>query len=147
MPERMLPRTATSLIDRLWHTLPESRRTSFLKGHPLVWRLYRYLADGIWFKPIPKGRYLVTWKGLIITIPENDCSLIKEVFQERVYEQFFSCGEGDSVVDIGAHVGCFTMKAAKAVGNQGLVIAIEPEPENLAMLDENIRRNKLTNVK
>ncbi|MBA7692614.1 hypothetical protein ES703_101181 [subsurface metagenome] len=54
---------------------------------------------------------------------------------------------GDIVIDIGAHAGMFTVKAAKLVGDKGLVIAIEPEPRNLAILQHNIESHSLTNVK
>jgi len=49
------------------------------------------------------------------------------------------------VLDIGAHIGAFTLKAAKAVGPGGMVVAVEPEsrnvePEsmNFALLSENV---------
>jgi len=63
------------------------------------------------------------------------------------YEQFFNISKGDIVVDIGAHVGTFTVEAAKKVGAQGLVVAIEPEPRNLRLLKHNVEHNMLTNVR
>lgn len=50
---------------------------------------------------------------------------------------------GASVVDCGAHIGLQTMLAARAAGSAGRVIAIEPEPENLAFLRQNIAANGL----
>ncbi|MHA1930720.1 MAG: FkbM family methyltransferase [Candidatus Thorarchaeota archaeon] len=54
---------------------------------------------------------------------------------------------GDTVVDIGAHIGFYTLMASKAVGPQGKVIAIEPDPRNLSILRQNICANNLRNVK
>jgi FkbM family methyltransferase len=51
-----------------------------------------------------------------------------------------------TVVDIGAHVGYYTLLSAHAVGWRGRVVAVEPEPGNAALLRENIRRNRLRNV-
>lgn len=48
---------------------------------------------------------------------------------------------GDTVVDVGANVGCFTALLAQAVGPAGRVHAIEPEPGNLALLRQSVSRN------
>jgi FkbM family methyltransferase len=49
-------------------------------------------------------------------------------------------------LDIGAHIGRYALEIAKAVGEKGLVIAIEPQPENYACLVKNIRLNKFENI-
>ena len=51
------------------------------------------------------------------------------------------------VVDAGANIGMFTIRAARKVGDSGVVIAVEPQPDNITFLRENIRLNELTNVK
>jgi FkbM family methyltransferase len=53
---------------------------------------------------------------------------------------------GSTVVDIGAHVGYYTLLSARTVGWRGRVIAVEPDPDNAALLRENVRRNRLRNV-
>ncbi len=50
------------------------------------------------------------------------------------------------MIDIGAHIGTFTLKAAKTVGGQGRVVAIEPNPETFAKLRDNVAFNKFTQV-
>lgn len=72
--------------------------------------------------------------------------ILNEIFNENVYENFVHINKGDIVIDAGAHLGLFTVKAAKIVGNEGKVIAIEPEPGNLEILNRNIKLNKLKNV-
>jgi FkbM family methyltransferase len=54
--------------------------------------------------------------------------------------------EGDIFVDIGSHIGYFTLLAASLVGEKGNVLAFEPEPVNYNLLLENIKRNGLQNV-
>jgi len=50
------------------------------------------------------------------------------------------------VVDIKAHIGVYTIKTAKVVGNKGLVLGIEPDPENYNLLIKNIKINNYTNI-
>jgi FkbM family methyltransferase len=53
---------------------------------------------------------------------------------------------GQTVYDVGANIGFFTILCARLVGPQGKVYAFEPIPENLVTLRHNIALNKLTNV-
>ena len=53
---------------------------------------------------------------------------------------------GDVVLDIGAHIGYYTLIFAKLVGSSGKVFAFEPEPQNFALLQNNVRGNEYTNV-
>jgi FkbM family methyltransferase len=53
---------------------------------------------------------------------------------------------GQTVVDVGANIGCFTVSAAKMVGPSGHVFAIEPERSTFRQLQRNVECNKLKNV-
>jgi len=51
-------------------------------------------------------------------------------------------------LDVGANTGIYSLKAAKFLGGQGgVVIAVEPFPDTLAILNHNIRLNGFTNVR
>jgi FkbM family methyltransferase len=52
----------------------------------------------------------------------------------------------DVCVDVGAHVGYFTLLASKLVGDTGHVYAFEPSPSNYEGLRRNLERNAVTNV-
>jgi len=54
---------------------------------------------------------------------------------------------GDTFVDVGAHVGYFTILGARCVGPTGTVIALEPEDRNLDLLRRNLVRNGCTNTR
>ena len=54
--------------------------------------------------------------------------------------------KGDTFVDVGANVGYFTLIAASLVGNEGRVIAFEPDPVTFSYLEKNVRLNGLDNV-
>jgi FkbM family methyltransferase len=58
----------------------------------------------------------------------------------------FTPKEGDTVVDIGAHIGRYTITSSKQVGDSGKVVAIEADPGNFQLLKRNIALNNLTNV-
>src|SRR5215211_8079067 len=65
--------------------------------------------------------------------------------EEDIIEHF-TPKEGDIVVDIGAHMGRYTIISSKRVGANGKVVAIEAHPGNFEMLNSNIKLNQLTNV-
>ena len=54
--------------------------------------------------------------------------------------------QGDTVLDIGANIGAFTVPLAKLVGGSGRVIAFEPYRINYQMLNANIALNGHRNV-
>lgn len=54
--------------------------------------------------------------------------------------------KGDTVIDCGANIGCFTILSSKLVGPTGRVIAVEPSPENVDQLRKNLRLNGIDNV-
>jgi FkbM family methyltransferase len=62
----------------------------------------------------------------------------------RLFERYLK--PGMTFVDIGAHVGQYTLIASNLVGPSGQVHSFEPDPQTYAWLDSNITRNKLTNV-
>lgn len=85
--------------------------------------------DGIYY-------YLLDIESLFIVSPH---------YEEFIWRYVLPKG-GDVFLDIGAHVGKYTLKVAKMVGMQGKVIAIEPDPENFRALLLGINLNKLSNV-
>ena len=69
-----------------------------------------------------------------------------EQYVEAAYEKNYTLKKGDVVIDIGANIGTFSIKAAKIVGDEGKIIAIEPAPGNLEFLRRNVEANGLRNV-
>jgi FkbM family methyltransferase len=53
---------------------------------------------------------------------------------------------GDFVVDVGANIGVFTVLMSKMAGPNGLVLAFEPDADNLSCLKNNLRINNISNV-
>ncbi|GAC1303917.1 MAG: FkbM family methyltransferase [Vulcanimicrobiaceae bacterium] len=55
--------------------------------------------------------------------------------------------DGDGFIDVGAHVGYFSLLAAKLVGTRGSVTAIEASPATFVKLTDNIARNGCTKTR
>ena len=67
-----------------------------------------------------------------------------EVETTKQFEQHVT--NGMAIVDVGAHVGYFTLIAAKLVGSSGQVFAFEPDPINSGLLMKNIELNGYANI-
>src|ERR687895_28010 len=78
--------------------------------------------------------------------PINKNDLINMTIREDEIIELFTPKEGDVVIDIGAHIGRYTIIGAKRVGTKGKVVAIEANPSNFEMLNRNIKLNQLTNI-
>jgi methyltransferase, FkbM family len=75
----------------------------------------------------------------------GEAGVIVDIFEHELYASL-DLKEGEIVFDVGAHIGAFTIKAAKIVGETGNVLSFEPHPGNFAMLKENIEMNNCSNV-
>ena len=90
------------------------------------------------------GGYVLQTGGLYFYVPEQldlmgAYKLLKPFKPEPCIRRF--CRPGDTVVDVGANIGEWTLQMADAVGPSGRVIAIEPIPR----LAEAVRKSALAN--
>ncbi len=53
-----------------------------------------------------------------------------------------SLNEGDTFLDIGAHIGYYSMLASGLVGDKGRVICFEPTPSTYGLLQKNLQQKK-----
>jgi FkbM family methyltransferase len=75
-----------------------------------------------------------------------DAWIVKETNLDRDYEVHGTAIEdGWTIVDIGAGLGDFTVFAARRT-QHGRVLAYEPAPDSMALLDKNLRLNGTNNV-
>ncbi|MDO8669461.1 MAG: FkbM family methyltransferase [Candidatus Buchananbacteria bacterium] len=73
--------------------------------------------------------------------------IIDEIWNTNTYNPpGFELKNNDTVIDIGANIGIFSVYAAKQAP-AGIIYAYEPEPDNFKLLEENIVINRLTNIK
>ena len=77
---------------------------------------------------------------------------ISPLKKDKIYEQESTLfirnylSAGDTVWDVGANIGYFTLEFARAVGPSGKVLSFEPHPEIFKVLQRNVSRNKYQNV-
>lgn len=69
---------------------------------------------------------------------------IHDPLQTELIKKFVK--NGDTVIDVGAHIGYYTLLLAGLVGKKGQVYAFEPSPENFKILKKNVKINGYTNV-
>lgn len=76
----------------------------------------------------------------------------QEHFVARKYEDFSlnllhtTLHEGSVFVDVGGHLGAFSLIASSLVGDSGKVTAFEPVPENRKLLQRNLKQNGYKSV-
>lgn len=80
---------------------------------------------------------LIDYESMRIVLPE---------LHEKWMWDYLKVKSGGVFLDVGAHVGKYVLQIARDVGENGLIIAIEPNPENYAVLVKNIRMNKIENI-
>ena len=68
---------------------------------------------------------------------------------EKAETRFFqsACRDGMTFLDVGANLGYYTALAARAVGPNGRVLAVEPDPDSFGYLEQTIAANAVGNVK
>jgi len=103
----------------------------------IVFYQTRFLKNNLAISKLPDGS--------VVVHPVDSLNILDEVYFYRIYDRLRNIGNNDVVIDCGAHIGIFTLKAAKRA-RQGIVIAIEPHPFNCHLLELNVRLNALTNV-
>lgn len=108
-------------------------------------RLYHRLAS-------PRGGVLRVERGGVsaafITRTPEQLRAVEAGSMEASLELLArSLKRGDTVYDIGSHVGLYSVLLARVVGEEGMVIAFEPHRETYEQLLENVRLNGLTNVR
>ena len=110
-----------------------------------VWKLRRARRQNL----IRLGqRYAtVNVNGYRMTVDLRDPVISDWLFIRRTWEPFESglikrvLRPGATFIDIGAHIGYYTLLAARQVGPQGRVLAFEPAPDNYKLLARNVDQN------
>ena len=97
--------------------------------------------------PFPPDRLALVWTrdGQPLWTPTEciqDGKYYAESWEPYTISLFLeSLRPGDTVVDVGAHVGSYTLLAARAVGRSGRVYALEAAPAEARLLAWNVRMN------
>jgi FkbM family methyltransferase len=75
-----------------------------------------------------------------------DKAIIVETWIDREYfPEGFTILEKDTVIDIGAHIGIFSIMASQ-MAKKGKVYSFEPVPSNFELLKSNVQGNRIQNI-
>lgn len=85
---------------------------------------------------------------LNLDFQRNRCEfeILKAVFEEREYSDFFPFYKKATIIDIGAHYGYFSIFANNNTDITSRIIAIEPNKSNFLNLEKNIRECNILNI-
>jgi FkbM family methyltransferase len=95
---------------------------------------------------LPNSGYWLVIKGNLKLLSPDPRGVVLSgpKMTDHDYECYLKVNQGDTVLDVGASVGGFTISVTPKVGADGVVVAIEPDPNNLICLKKNT--SKLNNV-
>ena len=108
----------------------------------IVRKLSRFLNSNLkpdWVEIEGEKMYLDDVDSLCLSINGIHEKIITNLIKKEIHS-------GDVVLDIGAHIGYYTLQFANLVGSTGKVYAFEPEPKNFELLKKNVQINKHDNV-
>lgn len=75
----------------------------------------------------------------------SDIVMTSPVWEPYV-QKIFILEKNDIMIDVGAHIGTYTIPIASQIGKSGKVLAFEPNPKNSMVLRKNIELNNLNNI-
>src|SRR5919108_3147960 len=103
--------------------------------------LYRYIKFLKIGNPLMLEIHVAKYNYNIYCPLNREDFIVMTKHEDDIIERFLP-KQGDIVVDIGAHMGRYTIISSKRVGAQGKVVAIEAHPGNFEMLNRNIKLNQ-----
>jgi FkbM family methyltransferase len=109
-----------------------------------VIHLLNPLSDRVVFVPW-KNAWVASKGGMTYHIPSPKA--LWAMTSPTEYQRILKVRRGEVVIDVGANLGGFTVPVANSIGEEGIVVAVEPEPVNSAFLRKSIAANSLSNVR
>jgi FkbM family methyltransferase len=131
-------------------TVVDKLRIFFFQVLRIPARMFGYYSQSYWHFLRKSSRLL--W-GVTVHVNEGnfrildfDCLNVLSSGTETFMPCWFMPRKGEVVVDVGAHIGRYSVRSAKAVGDNGKVIAIEADKSNYRLLLTNLLLNRVNNV-
>lgn len=113
----------------------------------LMGLIYDFLSNHLRTKNRPE---FVNIKGSIIYLDPLDnleLSIHGENYEKEtrvLFEKILK--PGDVMVDVGAHIGYYSLLASTLVGPTGKIFSFEPSPDNFFLLQKNVQVNNYKNL-
>lgn len=90
------------------------------------------------------------FKNILIeadTSKRSERAIPINAYEPKITKKFLELiKEGDTVFDVGAWIGYYTILAANKVKSLGKVVAIDPSKENISRIKNNMKLNNFTNI-
>ncbi|MGE4118641.1 MAG: FkbM family methyltransferase [Candidatus Nitrosocosmicus sp.] len=120
------------------------------KGNELISsffvKIYFYKIMGrLGFKKTMGAIYIPKYDYKVLC-PYNVVEYVSLISREENMLSRFNPQPGETVIDVGAHLGRYSIIGSKRVGKDGKVISIEANPDVYPILIKNISLNNLNNV-
>lgn len=109
----------------------------------MIKRIYNYFNQKNDFERITHSNGL----KIDYSINRSSLPLLKSIFINREYADYFPFYQKAVIVDIGAHKGYFTLFASLNTDKQSKIISVEPVEANFRILEQNIQQNENKNEK
>lgn len=77
----------------------------------------------------------------------TEFTILKSIFEDREYADYFPFYRKITVLDIGAHYGYFSLFAHNNTDSESRIYAIEPDKTNYSHLNQNIHDCQATNIR
>jgi FkbM family methyltransferase len=119
-----------------------------LKILAIVKSWHNYFIDYTTLDRNKKINQLILWNGIryFIRPKTTDMQIFNEVYLYKEYTpKNFDIYPNDNIIDIGSHIGIFSIYAAKKA-YKGKVYAFEPISSNYSILKKNISLNSIKNI-
>ncbi len=156
MNMRFKQRTLEQMKKLLWKYLSFFARSATARSLGRLW-ISRPIFSFLVRKFSPKSDFIASMNGYRIRIISNkdrpldgigQSILFRQTYEEQVTSMFKKLlKRGMSVIDVGAHIGYYSLLSASLVGEEGKVFAFEPEPHNYNELINNISLNDYLNIR
>ena len=130
------------MIGKIYRKISKSFYGSGLSKNPLIRETHKKILRNLPTTPIDVFGY----KMFLDKNDSSGHSVMRDTMTEELKTLKQIIKEGDTVIDVGANIGFYTLFFRKLVGKNGKVIAFEPEPNNFIILKKNIEVNKFENV-
>lgn len=117
------------------------------RGGAILFRL----NDTLYSLGVMKPVVVQTQPGMTMELDSRDlvtqAILVNGIWEPRITAIVSGAlQKGNVFIDVGAHVGYYSLLASQRVGSTGKVIAIEPNPPTLDRLRRNIHLNGASNI-
>ena len=122
---------------------------------------YRKIVQFFWGSGISKYKFVIKGHRFFTSLLSNDFIDYDgmRLYLDKKDDHFFSTNpeqvipeievlkklikKDDTLVDVGANIGFYTLNFERLVGKNGKIFAFEPEPSNFKLLEKNIKINGL----